>query len=79
MSCTGLHQGDNLATHLHSISSFPIVSKIDEEVPDLKVNAWIQDDGTCVGNISSLTKVVEILRTDGPELGLHLSDGDNKE
>ena len=75
LSCTGLHQGDSLASTLHSFAALPVVKKIDSEVPGLKVNVWFQDDGNQVGNASDLGKVVEILRLDGPELGLCLSEG----
>ena len=69
----GFHQGDPLAAFLFSLLLHPVVRKIQEEVPDLRVNAWYLDDGTQVGSRAQLQQVVDILEKEGPARGLHLS------
>ena len=70
---TGFHQGDPLASLLFSLVLHPVVKTIQEEVPDLKVNAWFLDHGAHVGTREELQQVVNILEREGPTRGLHLS------
>ena len=46
---------------------------IQERVPNLRLNAWLQDDGHIVANLPELEKVVQILESEGPPRGLILS------
>ena len=38
---------------------------IEEEVPDLEVDAWFLDDGEQVGTLDQLQRVVDILLREG--------------
>ena len=49
ISSVGFHQGDPLATLLFSINLQKIVLRIEQEIPNLKQNSWILDDGVQVG------------------------------
>ena len=69
----GFHQGDPLAGLLFSANLQPVVETIEEEVPDLEVNAWFLDDGDQVGTPDQLRQVVDILLREGPPRGLILS------
>ena len=69
----GFHQGDPLAGLLFSLNLQPVVETIEEEVPDLEVNAWFLDDGDQVGTPEQLQKVVDIILREGPARGLILS------
>ena len=51
----------------------PVVKIIEEEVPNLDINAWFLDDGAQVGTREELQEVVFILEREGPARGLHLS------
>ena len=42
-------------------------------MPDLTLNTWYLDDGTQVGKVEDLQKVMDILVTEGPARGLILS------
>ena len=76
LSQTGLHQGDNEASTLHGFASLPVVKKIAEEVPELRLNnVWFQDDDNLVSSALALRKAINILRTYGPEYDLILSEG----
>ena len=68
-----MHQGDPLATLLFSLVLLPLSRRIREVAPDIKLNVWFADDGTVVGNIRSLAAIHDLLRDEGPALGLHLS------
>ena len=69
----GFHQGDPLAGLLFSANLQPVIDTIEEEVPDLEVDAWFLDDGDQVGTLDQLRKVVDILLREGPPRGLVLS------
>ena len=69
----GFHQGDPLAALLFALVLHPIVLLIQERVPDLTLNTWYLDDGTQVGKVEDLQKVMDILVTEGPARGLILS------
>ena len=58
---------------LFSLVLQPVIHQINEQVPELSLNAWYLDDGTQVGSLCSLQKVVDILLKEGPARGLHLS------
>ena len=69
----GVHQGDPLAALLFSLVLQKLVNIIEERVPGLACNAWFLDDGTLVGKLEDLKKVVDILVQEGPSRGLILS------
>ena len=72
LSCTGYHQGDALAGIGFASVLQPVISRIKQDVPGLKANAWIQDDGNIGGNREDLLAAVSILEQDGPPRGLHI-------
>ena len=49
------------------------LSKIKEEVPNLRTNGWILDDGVLAGLMNDVTEAMEILVKEGPARGLQLS------
>ena len=65
-SSVGFHQGDPLAGLLFCCNLQPVVECIEDEVPDLDLNAWLYDDGTVVGTKEELQQVVDILTREGP-------------
>ena len=67
-SATGSHQG-----LLFSLNLQPVVEQVEEEVPNLDLNEWYLDDGTMVGSVEDLQKVVDVLQREGPVRGLFLS------
>ena len=73
ISSVGFHQGDPLATLLFSINLHKVVLRIEQEIPNLKQNSWILDDGVLVGEKDDLKKAVEIIKEEGPSRGLYLS------
>ena len=73
LSRLGLHQGDPLASLLFSLVLHPIILQIQEQVPTLDLNVWYLDDGTLVGTLEELGKVVDILNAEGSPRGLILS------
>jgi hypothetical protein len=78
LSCIGLHQGDLLAPLLFALVLQPLILKIDQEVPGLRVNAWFLDDGVIGGKQEDLAQVVNILKEEGPQIGLQLSPGKSR-
>ena len=50
---------------------------IEEEVPDLDVNAWYLDDGDLAGTKEQLQQAVDILLREGPPRGFVLSVREN--
>ena len=69
----GFHQGDPMAGLLFALNLQPVIEIIEEEVPDLEVDAWFLNDGEQVGTLDHLQRVVDILLREGPPLGLILS------
>ena len=74
-SSIGVQQGDPLAPLLFSLVLHPLATRIKAECPDLIFNAWYLDDGTFIGPRASILKVIDILKTYGPPLGLVLNLG----
>lgn len=50
---------------------------IEEEVPDLDVNAWYLDDGDLAGTKEQLQQAVDLLLREGPPRGFVLSVREN--
>ena len=47
--------------------------RINNFFPNLKFNVWFADNGTIVSDIHTLAVIHDLLRDEGPPLGLHLS------
>ena len=71
-SCCGVQQGDPLGPLGFSLVLQPIIQKIRNQVPNLKVNAWYLDDGTLCGSPADLAQALDIIESEGPSCGLHL-------
>jgi hypothetical protein len=73
LSCRGVQQGDPLGPLLFSLCLQPLLIRIQEDVPGLQLHAWYLDDGTFVGTQDQLSRVVDLLESEGPSLGFVLS------
>ena len=73
LSQSGVQQGDPLGPLGFALTLQPIIERIKEEVPGLKINAWYLDDGTLCGSPSDLLEALKIVEEDGPARGLHLN------
>ena len=73
LSSCGVQQGDPLGPLLFSLVLQILILEISDQFPDLKLNAWYLDDGTLIGPSDTTRSIVSLLKTRGPELGLHLN------
>ena len=73
LSCCGVQQGDPLGPLGFALTLQPLVERIREGVPGLKINAWYPDDGTLCGSACDLIKALKIIEEDGPAMGRHLN------
>ena len=69
-SRTGFHQGEPLTPFLFSLTLWPIMKMIKEQVPALCANDWYLDDGALAGSVQEIQHVIDILQTHGPERGV---------
>ena len=72
-SAAGVQQGDPLGPLLFSLVLHPLALRIEKEFPKLDLCVWYLDDGTIVGDVSDVHTVFELIRKEGPALGLHLN------
>ena len=69
-SCAGVQQGDPLGPLYFCCGIMAMVSDIQAMNP--VCNKWYMDDGGIIGDVELLTKVWDLIKSRGPELGLHL-------
>jgi hypothetical protein len=50
-----------------------LAERIKKEFPKLDLGVWYLDDGTIIGDVGDVFKVFELIRAEGPSLGLHLN------
>ena len=72
LSHSGVQQGDNMGP---AGFCFAVQDLLEEfgEMPDLLWQAWYMDDGTLIGSMPCLNRVVDILMDRGPSRGLFLN------
>ena len=73
LSCCGVQQGDPLGPLGFTLTLQPIIEKIKDGVPGLKLNVWYLDDGTLCGSPEDLAAALKIVEDEGPLRGLHLN------
>lgn len=73
MSSCGVQQGDPLGPLLFSLLLHPIVEKISQDVPGLRINGWYLDHGVLCGSLDDISSALSIITEDGPLVGLSLN------
>ena len=73
ISSSGVQQGDPFAGDCFAITLQPILETIETEAPTLAAHAWFHDDGNAVGDLDELGQVVDIVKREGPALGVTLN------
>ncbi|GJY64655.1 putative reverse transcriptase domain-containing protein [Tanacetum coccineum] len=71
-STTGVQQGDPLGPLLFALVLHPLVHRI-RDCCQLLFHAWYLDDGTIIGDTKEVAKAIDIIRAEGPRLGLELN------
>ncbi|KAJ0542228.1 putative reverse transcriptase domain, exostosin [Helianthus annuus] len=71
-SSTGVQQGDPLGPLLFALVLHPLVLRIRDRCK-LLFHAWYLDDGTLIGDATQVAKALDIIRVEGPSLGLLLN------
>ena len=69
---TGVQQGDPLGPLLFALALHPMVLRV-QEICKLPFHAWYLDDGTIIGKATEVAKALDIIRLEGPSLGLQLN------
>ncbi|GJY45228.1 putative reverse transcriptase domain-containing protein [Tanacetum coccineum] len=65
-------QGDPLGHLIFALILHPLLHKIKESCK-LLLHAWYLDDGTVIGDSEEVTRVLDIIKVSGPDLGLELN------
>ena len=73
LSKCGVQQGDPLGPLGFAMALHPLILHVQEQVPDLVLNAWYLDDGTLCGSAEDLLKGLEILDSAAPTYVLSLN------
>ncbi|KAK1422142.1 hypothetical protein QVD17_25051 [Tagetes erecta] len=71
-STTGVQQGDPLGPLLFALVLHPLIHRI-RDCCKLLFHAWYLDDGTIIGDAKEVAKALDIIRSEGPCLGLNLN------
>ncbi|GJV99491.1 putative reverse transcriptase domain-containing protein [Tanacetum coccineum] len=71
-STTGVQQGDPLRPLPFALVLHPLVHRI-RDCCQLLFHAWYLDDGTIIGDTKEVAKAIDIIRAEGPRLGLELN------
>ncbi|KAK9052651.1 hypothetical protein SSX86_029281 [Deinandra increscens subsp. villosa] len=71
-STTGVQQGDPLGPLLFALVLHPLIHRI-HDTCKLPFHAWYLDDGTIIGDAYEVAKALDIIRSEGPCLGLELN------
>ena len=66
----GVQQGDPLGPFLFCLVLQKLIAKISSQVPNLRLNSWYMDDGSFFGNSRDVLKAWNIVKNEGPSLGL---------
>ena len=74
MSTSGVQQGDNMGPAGFCLAVHDLLESFDS-MEGLFWQTWYMDDGTLVGPLASLERVLQALQSAGPALGLHLNAG----
>ncbi|GJW86378.1 putative reverse transcriptase domain-containing protein [Tanacetum coccineum] len=71
-SANGVQQGDPLEHLLFALILHPLLHKIKDSCK-LLLHAWYLDDGTVIGDLEEVSRVLDIIKVSGPCLGLELN------
>ena len=66
----GVQQEDPLGPFLFCLVLQKLIAKISSQVPNLRLNSWYMDDGSFFGNSRDVLKAWNIVKNEGPSLGL---------
>ncbi|GKF64373.1 putative reverse transcriptase domain-containing protein, partial [Tanacetum coccineum] len=69
---TLVQQGDPLGPLLFALVLHPLIHRI-RDCCQLLFHAWYLDDGTIIGDTIEVAKAIDIIRAEGPRLGLELN------
>ncbi|KAK1411384.1 hypothetical protein QVD17_37932 [Tagetes erecta] len=69
---SGVQQGDPLGPLLFALVLHPLILSI-QGACSLPFHAWYLDDGTIIGKAEEVARALDIIRSEGPSLGLRLN------